>query len=146
MRIIALLCLLALDLEAQPIARQFFTTNTAPFVIVSAGTNAYVTYSLVGGDTNKFVIDVPTTVGQTNDVFVAAGSNVTIVTNSCGGHTLYTVSTGPGQTNNTVVVAGSNITITTNSSGGVTSYTVAGQAGTVTSVGLSVGNAGATIS
>lgn len=125
MRLAFIFCLLPLLSWGQAIQRQFWTTNTAPWTLLSAGTNAYVTYHLLGGQTNQYVIDVPTSFGQTNNTVLAAGTNVIIVTNASGGVTVYTVSAVPGvQTNVTLLVAGTNVFVHSATNSGVITYTI----------------------
>lgn len=125
MRLVFIICLLAVTGFAQPIQRQFFTTNPAPDVTVIAGSNSYLSFSLIGGQTRQYKIDVPSMVGQTNNTVLSAGTNVVIVTNVSGAVTVYTVSAVPGvQTNVTLLAAGTNVFVHSATNNGVITYTI----------------------
>lgn len=64
----------------QPFQRQFFTTNTAPNVVVTAGTNAFITFSLVGQQ-RTYRIDTPASGTATNIIWPVQGTNVYLSTN-----------------------------------------------------------------
>lgn len=92
--LLTLLLLTGLSANAQPLWRNFFTTNQNPRVTVVAGSNATVQASTVGFDQRIFTVNaVPGAgTGQTNNTIVIAGTNgVVVVTNSSGGITTYTV-------------------------------------------------------
>lgn len=102
-RLWLLLILLPMLGFSQALQRQFFTTNTGPWVLISPGTNIFVTYHLLGGETNQFVIDAPAVggSGQTNLCIVTQGTNCFVHSTTNSGVTTYVVDvpTQPQQTN-----------------------------------------------
>lgn len=87
---------------SQAFQRQFWTTNTHPWVLISPGTNCFVTYHLLGSQTNQFVIDIPASgSGQTNVTILSQGTNVFVHSTTNSGVITYTVDvpTQPQQTN-----------------------------------------------
>ncbi len=88
--------LVAFSASAQPLLRNFFTTNGAPVNQVTAGSNVFVTFSTSGSDTRTYKIDVPA-LGSVSNIYVAAGTGVTITTN--GALYTFTVSTNYASTN-----------------------------------------------
>lgn len=87
---------------SQAFQRQFWTTNTHPWVLVSPGTNCFVTYHLLGSQTNQFVIDIPASgSGQTNVTILSQGTNVFVHSTTNSGVITYTIDvpTQPQQTN-----------------------------------------------
>lgn len=92
--LLTLLLLTGLSANAQPLWRNFWTTNQNPRVTVVAGSNATVQASTVGFDQRIFTVNAVPGAGdgQTNNTIVIAGTNgVVVVTNSSGGITTYTV-------------------------------------------------------
>lgn len=93
--LLTLLLLTGLSANAQPLWRNFFTTNQNPRVTVVAGSNATVQASTVGFDQRIFTVNaVPSAATpQTNVAVVAPGSAITVVTNGpAGGYTEFVIS------------------------------------------------------
>lgn len=78
---------------SQAFQRQFWTTNTHPWVLVSPGTNCFVTYHLLGSQTNQFVIDIPASAGsgQTNVTILTQGTNCFVSSTTNNGVITYTI-------------------------------------------------------
>lgn len=77
---------------AQPLQRQFFTTNTAPVVQVTQGSNVFITFT-AAGQTRTYKVDVPASggSGQTNLTLVVGGTNVFVSSATNSGVTTFTV-------------------------------------------------------
>lgn len=96
-----------------PLLRNFFTTNTAPVVQVTAGSNAFVTFSTTepAGQVRTYRIDVPTMGGTGSGIYVSS-NYVTLLS---------------GVTNLNFIGA----TITTNSTNAVITITAAPATGVI---------------
>lgn len=147
-RLLFILCLLPMLAFSQALQRQFFTTNTAPNVAVVAGTNAFITFSLIGQQ-RTYRIDTPASGTATNIVWPVAGTNVYLTTNGLAividvpsqlipwqAITNITsiqipaaaVTNAPwsttGQTNLALTIAGTNVFVHSTTNLGVTTYTI----------------------
>lgn len=147
-RLLFILFLLPMLGFSQALQRQFFTTNTAPNVVVTAGTNAFITFSLIGQQ-RTYRIDTPASGTATNIVWPVQGTNVYLTTNGLAividvpsplipwqAITNITsiqipaaaVTNAPwsttGQTNLALTVAGTNVFVHSVTNLGVTTYTI----------------------
>ena len=79
------LLLMGAVVPLEPYRHNFFTTNPVPVVEVTAGTNAFVTFSTVGTALRRYKVDVPTSASGTNGVDGINGTNGVNGTNGLPG-------------------------------------------------------------